>query len=193
MSSRSLLLLLLVGLVGLASAQISKDLLKAIEGNNPSQVNMALKSMAKIMVDTVDDDGDTALMLAVRKGKYKAVKALLKGKADAGIPDATGFSLMHVAATAPNADRVLQVLLPAGLDPNTAHEADGLKPLHRAVLSGSTDAAKTLLNAGVPADEPTADGKTAIDLLTDSADVPNLQKLAMYEVLKKFDRPKEEL
>ena len=184
---------LLLALVACAHAQINKDMLKAIEGNNPSQVNMALKSMAKVMLDSVDDDGDTALMLAVRKGKYKAVKALLKGKADTSIADAKGFSVMHVAATAPNADRVLQVLLPAGLDPNAAHEADGFKPVHRAVLSGNTDAVKTLLNAEVPADEPTADGKTAIDLLTDSTDVPNLQKLAMYEVLKKFDRPKEEL
>ena len=29
-----------------------------------------------------------------------------------------------------------QALLPAGLEPNPLHEADGLRPLHRAVLSG---------------------------------------------------------
>ena len=80
--------------------------------------------------------------------------------------------------------RVIQVLLPAGIDPNVVHEADGLSPLHRAVLGGHTDATKTFLNAEVPADLPTADGKLPADL-TDN--------LAIKEILKKFARPKSEL
>ena len=55
----------------------------------------------------MNEDGDTALLLAVRSGKYKAVKALLKGKADTAIPDANGFTVIHVAAAAGEA-RVLQ-------------------------------------------------------------------------------------
>ena len=85
---------------------------------------------------------------------------------------------------------MLQVLLPAGLDPNSPHEADGLRPMHRAVLSGSTDAVKTLLNAEVPADQPTADGRTLSEL---AEELPTAQRMATLEVLKKFARPKAEL
>ena len=72
------------------------------------------------------------------------------------------------------------------------HEADGLRPLHRAVLSGNTDAVKTLLNAEVPSDTPTADGRTPMDLANE-LDIPPKEKMAIIEVLKKFARPKEEL
>lgn len=175
----------------LVLTQVHKDMLKAIDGNNPSAVNMAIKSFGKI--NALTEDGDTSLMYAVRKGKYKAVKQILKAKGvDVTIADAAGLPLMHVAAAAGEA-RVLQTLLPAGLDPNEVHAEDGLKPIHRAVLSGSTDAVKTLLNAGVPADEPTADGRTCQDLLTSREDMPSAQRMAMEEVLKKFDRPKAEL
>lgn len=170
-----------------AHAQINKDLIKAIDGNNPALVNIALKSFGK--VNAIGEDGDTALMLAVRGGKYKAAKALLKGKADAAIADASGLTVMHVAAAAGEA-RVMQVLLPAGIGANSLHEADGLRPIHRAVLSGNTDAVKTLLNAEVPAEEPTADGKTPLDL---AGELPSAQQLAIAEVLKKFARVKEEV
>ena len=169
--------------------QINKDLARAIKDNNPAMVNIALKSFGK--VNTVGEDGDTALMLAARTGKYKAVKALIKGKADLTTADAQGFTVMHVAAAAGEA-RVMQVLLPAGVDPNSLHEADGMRPIHRAVLSGNTDAVKTLLNAEVPADQPTADGKTPLELAA-GLDVPASQKMAIEEVLKKFARPKTEL
>ena len=55
----------------------------------------------------------------------------------------------------------------------------GLAPLHRAVANGHTDAAKSLLNAEVPADLPTADGRLPMDLATTGA---------MKEVLTKFSR-----
>jgi len=164
--------------------------LKAVKDNNPALLNIALKSFGK--VNAVGEDGDTALMMACRTGKYKAVKALIKGKADATIPDATGMTVMHVAAAAGHA-RVMQALLPAGIDGNSLHEADGLRPIHRAVLSADTDAVKTLLNADVPADQPTADGRTPIDFTVDLDDVSKVKRTAspkgaMVDVLKKFAR-----
>ena len=66
-----------------------------------------MKSFGK--VNAKGEDGDTALMRACRNGRYKAVKALIKGKADATIPDAQGKTVMHVAAEAKDAGRTLQV------------------------------------------------------------------------------------
>jgi ankyrin repeat protein len=180
--ARRCILLTLATLACVAHGQINKDLLKAIKDNNPALVNVALKSFGK--VNAVGEDGDTALLFAARLGKYKAVKALLKGKADTAAVDASGLTVMHVAAAAGEA-RVLQALLPAGLDANALHEADGLRPLHRAVLSGNTDAVKTLLNAEVPADQLTADGKSPLEL---ADGLPSAQKMAVAEVLKKFAR-----
>ena len=49
-------------------------LLKAIEGNNPSQLNMALKSTHPKLLKEVDAAGMTPLMTAVTGGKHKVVK-----------------------------------------------------------------------------------------------------------------------
>lgn len=180
----------------LVSAQVNKELLKAVKENNPALVNIALKSFSK--VNAVGEDGDTPLLFAVRHGKYKALKALIKGKADLNAVDANGFSAMHIAAAAGEA-RVMQVLLPAGVDPNPLHEADGMRPIHRAVLSGNTDAVKTLLNAEVTAETPTADGRSPIELAASLSEISAIKRTAspraaMVEVLKKFARaPKAEL
>ena len=74
-------------------------LLKAIEGNNPSQLNMALKSTHPKLLKEVDDAGRTPLMAAVTGGKHKGVKALLNAEpAAAAIANVDGYSVMHVAA-----------------------------------------------------------------------------------------------
>jgi ankyrin repeat protein len=169
---------LVVALVLLASVPctVGQSLLKAIKDNNPSMINIALKSGVK-SVNAPIEDGDSPLMLAVRTGKHKAVKALLKAKVDLEAVDKEGLPLMHVAA-ASGSQKVLIELLTKGLDPNVRH-SDGLTPLHRAVQSGSTDVVKALLNAEVPADQPTDDGKLPSQLTSD---------VAMLEVLKKFGR-----
>lgn len=137
-----------------AAAAANSGLDKAIEDNNMAMVNLALKSGAK--VNAVSDDGDTALLRAVRSDKYKALKGLLKGKADLSALDKRGFNAIHIAA-ASGAARSLQVLLTAGMSGLEHSAVDGLAPLHRAVISGSTETAKALLNAEVPSDQPTVE------------------------------------
>lgn len=157
---RGLLLLLF-----LPSACGGKALLKAIDDNNAAMINIALKSGEKVN-EPGPDDGETPLVRAVRAGKYKAVKALLKGKADTSIPGTDGMPVMHIAAAAGHS-RVVQILHTHGLDPNVMH--GGLVPLHRAVLGGHLDATKALLNADVPPDHPTAEGEVPLDLAKDIA------------------------
>eukprot|EP00908_Phaeocystis_cordata_P016642 Transcript_27924.p1 GENE.Transcript_27924~~Transcript_27924.p1 ORF type:complete len:179 (-),score=42.37 Transcript_27924:68-604(-) len=166
--------LALLAVVPLAAAN---DLLKAIEGNNPSQLNMALKSTHPKKLNEVGETGMTPLMTAVTKGKHKVIKGLLKGGADPSVANADGYTVMHVAAEEGH-ERVLQVLITHGLDANERHE-DGLTPLHRAVAKGHTDTVKSLLNAEVPVDQLTGDGRTPMDLAPD---------LATKEVLGKFSR-----
>merc|ERR1712087_56457 len=162
---------------------IRKDLLRAIDENNPAMCNIALKAGAS--PDAVGEDGDSALMHAIRKDKHKAVKALLRAGASKQTLDAGGYSLSHVGCHV-GAFRSVQLLLTDkenGMD--DLHE-DGLAPMHRAILGGHTHTVKALLNAGVPSDMPTADGRKPMELAS---------SLAMREVLTKFARPsaKEEV
>jgi len=92
---------------------------------------------------------------------------------------------MHVAAASGSLRVITELLTTRKFDPLAVHPGDGLAPLHRAVLSGSTDAVKALLNAEVPSDQPTADGRVPMDLAAEDG--------AMREVLKKFGRTKAEL
>jgi ankyrin repeat protein len=97
------------------------------------------------------------------------------------------------------------MLITHGMDLREKH-TDGLAPLHRAVMGGHTDTVKAILNAEVPMDDPTAEGKTPMDLAEDlSMSTPVAEKsgrrtpgikspqLAMKEVLQKFSRTKTEL
>ena len=118
--------------------------------------------------------------------------------------DAQGYSLLQVAAEL-GQTKIVQMLITHGVDLQQKH-ADGLTPLHRAVKNGHTDTVKAILNADVPVDDPTADGRTAMDLAeTLDMAVPVSAKtgrktpgikspqLAMKEVLAKFARTKSEL
>lgn len=165
---------------------------QAIKADNPSLVNIALKSgnLATANVPFGDaDGGEPPLMTAVVLGKHKVVKALIKGRAATDVPHSTtGYSLMHQAAALGHA-RVLQILMTSGMDPRERHH-DGLTVLHRAVLAGNTDAVKSILNAEVTPEETTDDGRTSFDL-ADDVQAP----IAVREVLAKFSRspPKTEL
>jgi len=192
-------LLLLALALPLACAN---ELFKAIDGDNAAMINIALKSGAPGMVDKPNADGHTPLMYATINGKHRAFKALLtKGQADTSIANADGYTVMHVAAEKGNM-KIIQNLITSGVSAKDVH-ADGLAPLHRAVLGGHTDAVKALLNAEVPVDMATADGKTAMDL-AETLDMatpvtasgrrtPGVKspRLAMKEVLQKFTRPEK--
>ena len=92
MSLRTALLTLLVLLAN------ANDLLKAISGNNPSQMNMAIKSVHPKKINEADAEGMTPLLVAVTGGKHKVIKALLKAGADASVADPAGYTIMHIAA-----------------------------------------------------------------------------------------------
>jgi len=182
--------LLLVALVHQSDAQIQKDVLKAIKKDNAALVTMNVKTFGQ--VESVAEDGDTALLFACRIGAYRSVKVLLKFGADTSKADASGLTVMHIAA-ASGAARVMQALLTAGVDANSISETDGLRPLHRAVLSGNSDAVKTLLNTDVPSDTPTADGRIPMDFTAELSDVAAVKRTPsprgfIVDVLKKYSR-----
>lgn len=185
------LVALLLGVLVLSTR--AQGLYKAIMDNNAAMVNIALKSgvkgginapMAEDAAKWMEEEGEPPLLIAVRNGKAKALKNILKAKnLDVSILGKDGLPVFHVAASSGSLKVVTELLTTKKFDPLAPHE--GLAPIHRAVLSGSTDVVKALLNADVPFDLPAEDGRTPMDMAADDG--------AMREVLKKFARTKSEL
>ena len=98
-------------------------------------------------VDAVDEDGRTALMVAVAKNNADCVKALLVVGADVNAEDKGGETALMKAALNGNAE-IVKVLLEAGADVN-AKDKDGFTPLVCAAKKGYTEIVKALVAAGV--------------------------------------------
>lgn len=185
-------MMLALGICSLLQPATGQDLMRAIRDNNPSMVNMAVKMLHPDKLNAVDAEGDTPFLAAVRGGKHKAVKSLIK-HVDTTVKDPAGMSAIQICADQ-GSQKTMLALLTAKLDVNE-EGPDGLRPIHRAVLKGHTDTLKALLNAEVSAETPTADGKTPMEL---SEGLPEKEgarrvKAEIKEVLKKFARTKEEL
>ncbi len=97
--------------------------------------------------NTVDDQGNTLLMLAAREGNGETVTAILKFRPKLGQRNAAGDSALMLAALKGHADIVDQ-LLAAGAPVNN----DGWTPLIYAAFEGHLDIVERLLARGAEVD-----------------------------------------
>ncbi|MDT3669064.1 MAG: ankyrin repeat domain-containing protein [Aromatoleum sp.] len=97
--------------------------------------------------NTVDDQGNTLLMLAAREGSGETVAAILKFRPKIAQRNATGDSALMLAALKGHADIVDQ-LLAAGAPVNN----DGWTPLIYAAFEGHLDIVERLLARGAEVD-----------------------------------------
>lgn len=154
----------LVAMVGLIA---SLSIHEAVESNRGKYVKAAIAAGAD--VNEIGAGGQTPLMHAVLAGKEKAVKALLAAGADTSIGEKDGYTPMHGAAFQGRA-AIAKMLIKHGLNPSDMH-TDGYTPLHRACWGREarhTDTVWAFLDAGVPPDEPSADGKRPIEMATNN-------------------------
>ncbi|KAG2487282.1 hypothetical protein HYH03_014123 [Edaphochlamys debaryana] len=114
----------------------------------------ALAAAEGLQLDAADEDGETALHMAVSSSTLAAVKALIDAGASVHATDSDGRTPLHSAALA-GAVLAAKALVAAGanLDRPDKH---GRSPLHAAVLSGCLPAVRALLEAGA---EPNAAGR----------------------------------
>ena len=104
-------------------------------------------------------------MAGVLQGKYESVKKLLEMGADVTIGEKDGYTPMHGAAFQ-GRDKIAQLLIDHGIDPNSVH-TDGFAPIHRACWGSKmshTETVRVFLQAGVPLDFKSRDGKTPKEL-----------------------------
>lgn len=148
----------------------SSSLWNAVKANDVSDATRILAGGDLTELDTRGSGGQTALMYSVLTGKYEMVKLLVSHGADTSIPEKDGYTPMHGAGFQGRAEIAKYLITKAGLDPSDQHR-DGFAPLHRAcwgASSGHTETVRVLLEAGVPVDLASADGKLPIDLTQNS-------------------------
>ena len=111
-------------------------------------------------VDAVDEDGRTALTVAVAKNNADCVKALLVVGADVNAENKNGWTALMLATGLGYTD-CARALLKAGADVN-AKTKDGETALMLAVDEGHTSCVKTLLEVGSDVNAENKNGWTAL-------------------------------
>lgn len=113
----------------------------AAEKGNTECIALLLKSKANI--DTLDDNLDTALLVAARAEKSEALKLLVEGGADVNCKTSEGLSALNEAAQRHTSTAVVQALLSGGADVETC-APEGLTPFLRAARWSNTNVLKVL-------------------------------------------------
>jgi ankyrin repeat protein len=137
------------------------DLLDAVSDGNLDEV---VRILPNAKVDFEDENGDTALMLAVYHGYFNIVKLLLQKGADPNIINAKyplRSPVLIDASGCGNIDIVKEILS----DPRTnvnIQNSSGRTALIKAIIYGHTEIVKLLLANGACPNIQDVDGNTAL-------------------------------
>jgi ankyrin repeat protein len=135
--------------------------LAAAEGTIDSAL---VEPLAPGNLDVRNDDGRTALDVAVSLGHAETVKLLAGAGSDVNPPDKSGRTPLQVAMSLDNAQQasaVAPALINAGAKVDAA-DRRGNTPLHLAAQSGDATLAKLILDKGAKVDATGAGGQTAL-------------------------------
>lgn len=138
-----------------------------------------------LSIETTDDDGRTALLLAANEGYYKTVEFLLHKGADINRQDARKQTALHLA-TRNSWGAAVNMLLESGADPDLADDK-GKTPLHVAARIGHLAITQKLIAAGANPLLRDHKGRTALDIALDR------HEPALEAVLSSYTQAREEL
>ena len=110
-------------------------------------------------VNTTNNKGATALVIACLKGHLDAIRVLLNAGADLNITDTNGYTCLHIAADGYCSKQVLQTVIDYGAALNVTNKMNE-SPLIVACQRGNADAEHVLLNNGADPNVADAEGNT---------------------------------
>ncbi|KGN52394.1 hypothetical protein Csa_008576 [Cucumis sativus] len=113
-------------------------------------------------IDSVDEDGFSALHKAIIGRKDAVIGHLLRKGASPHIKDKNGATPLHYAVQV-GAKQIVKLLIKYKVDVNVA-DSDGWTALHIAIQGRNRDITKILLVNGADRNRRNKDGKTALDL-----------------------------
>jgi len=147
-----------------AAKRKTREFLKCAEcaDCNANKVCPAVEDYLRlgVPVDTSDEAGLTALMLACHKGNEPAVEQLLKYGANVRATADGGYGVMHWAALGGN-PRIVGMLINQNADLN-ALTRFGLSPLLQAATKGHFEACRLLIAHGASVNQASNDGWTPL-------------------------------
>ncbi len=113
-----------------------------------------------VSIDAVDDDGQTALCLALRSEQVEAASLLIRAGADVNTQGSNWGVPLMIAARLGQTD-IVRMLIERGADVN-ASLSTGWTPLLMAARFGHTEIARMLLDAGAKTDARTREEMTPL-------------------------------
>lgn len=113
-------------------------------------------------IDSVDEDGFSALHKAIIGRKDAVIGHLLRKGASPHIKDKNGAAPLHYAVQV-GAKQIVKLLIKYKVDVNVA-DSDGWTPLHIAIQGRNRDITKILLVNGADRNRRNKDGRTPLDL-----------------------------
>jgi hypothetical protein len=118
-------------------------------------------------VDARDKKGATPLHHAALLRRMRAAKQLLVGGANVNVADMRGETALHKAVKS-ECRELVERLIAGGADVNAA-DKDGWTPLHIAAFHRCQEAFDLLVARGADPENRTGEGKSATDLIRDTA------------------------
>lgn len=178
-------------LVVLATGQrvVGRTIFDVVTSGNVEELQLILKVHPEETA-TLDKNGSTPLINAVKRNNKLMVKALLGGRADVNVADNYGNTPLIWAIMNDNV-ALVQMLLAAGADVNIATK-NGWSPIMYAVMRpwastrDSVKIVKLLLAAGADLDKKDKLGQRPLDL----AISPQIRKLLLHHQ-QEFERQKK--
>ncbi|XP_077510077.1 uncharacterized protein LOC144121041 isoform X2 [Amblyomma americanum] len=137
---------------------------RAVLSNSPDELDKVLSFGPEI--NAVNNNKETALMIAVRKRSLNCVRVLVNHAAplDMNIQDKWGYTVLHEAVESNNLD-IVNLLLSLPSADVTVMNKKGFNVLHSAAFQGNNFATeKIILRSPDLVDEKTADGDAALHL-----------------------------
>ena len=160
------------------------------EASATGKINNIIRLLARDpqLVNAYAGDGFQPLGLACYFGHLETAEYLIKAGAPINSPARNGLKVAPIqSAVAASHDRVAQMLLQLGADPNV-REQGGDTPLHAATQNGDEDMIRILLYGGADLTIKGKNGKTPLDLAMDSGDEKTI--LILREGITKRLKPK---
>jgi ankyrin repeat protein len=135
------------------------DLRDAAESGDVESVEMAIKQ--QVDVNSPNDNGSTALMLAAFNGHTEIVEKLLATQARMNHRDVNNRTALMYAASGPY-PKTVELLLRKGAEVNATDGAEHWDALMFAAAEGQTEVVKVLLEHGADPTHADIDGETAL-------------------------------
>ena len=160
------------------------------EASATGKINNVIRLLARDpqLVNSYAGDGFQPLGLACYFGHLETAEYLIKAGAPINFASRNGLKAAPIqSATAAGHEKIVQMLLRLGADPNV-REGNGYTPLHAAAQNKDIDMIHTLIYGGADLTLVGKDGKTPLDLAVETGDQETIGLLA--EGITKRLKPK---